>query len=91
MGKGMKILIDIMVRKRYIGNKHFPERALMLRSSKGLSRQERKEFEDEYKSFLNGLFLTKLKKRTGKGSEWHISINPDKVKEIEEMSEGENG
>jgi hypothetical protein len=29
--------------------------------------------------------LIRLKKRTGKGSEWHISIHPKRVNDVDEI------
>ncbi|MGV8162797.1 MAG: hypothetical protein ACP5N2_05705 [Candidatus Nanoarchaeia archaeon] len=45
-----------------------------------------KRFEKEYDLFSKKYFV-KLKKRTGKSSEWHISLNPETLKELLELIE----
>jgi len=89
MNSGLKAILLFLLNKRYIGNKHFPESKLIVSRTKYLSTEEQKEFEKEYKELINGLFLLKLKKRTGKGADWHISLNPRRLKEIYEMIEEE--
>ena len=39
----------------------------------------------EYRDAINNHLILKIKKRTGKGSDWHISLNPRKLKELYEM------
>ncbi|MFH1637671.1 MAG: hypothetical protein ABIB71_04585 [Candidatus Woesearchaeota archaeon] len=34
---------------------------------------------------INNQLILKTKKRTGKGSDWHISLNPRNLKEVYEM------
>jgi len=89
MNGGLKAILLFLLNKRYIGNKHFPENKLVSSRTKYLCQEEQKQFENEYKDLLNCLFLLRLKKRTGKGDDWHISLNPRKLKEIYEMLEGE--
>ena len=43
------------------------------------------EFEKEYRDTINNQLILKIKKRTGKGSDWHVSLNPRKLKELYEM------
>jgi len=79
----LKDVIEFLLIKRYIGNRHFPEDKLITSRIKWLSKPEQKEFENEYKKIA--CYLIKLKKRTGKSSEWHISINPKNIAEIEKF------
>jgi len=89
MNGGLRAIILFLLNKRYIGGKHFPEEKLVVSRTRYLNSEEQKEFEQEYKSFVNELFLLRLKKRTGKGSDWHISLNPRKLKELYEKIENE--
>lgn len=85
MNKALRAVLLFLINKRYIGKKHFPEDKLIKSRTKWLSRQEIKSFKKEYKKTRP--FLIRLKKRTGKGSDWHISIDPKHLPEIEEMLE----
>ena len=82
MNECLKKIILFLMNKKYVGGKHFPENKLITSRTKYHGSEEVREFEKEYKEFVNNLFLLKLKKKTGKGSEFHISINPRKIKEI---------
>ena len=64
----------------YIRGRHFPENKLITSRIKWLSKTQIKEFEKDYKTILP--YLIRLKKRTGKGTEWHLSINPRYLAEI---------
>ena len=85
MNRGLNAVILFLLNKHYIGGKHFPEEKLAASRTKYLSPDEQKEFEKEYGQLVNGLFFIRLKKRTGKGTEWHISLNPRKLKELYEL------
>lgn len=63
--------------KRRIGGKHTEEKNLFL-DAKHLSKEEQRQFEDDYKLCVNNGLILK-KKSTG---EWHISLNPRKLAEI---------
>jgi hypothetical protein len=69
--------------------KHTPEKQLIMSFAKHVPKTERKMFLKEYSSFRNNYCIV-LKKRTGKGSEWHISLNPRKLKEIIEIQKDGN-
>jgi hypothetical protein len=49
---------------------------------------DRSEFDKAYKEIINQGLILRMKKRTGKGSDWHISINPKKIKEVYESING---
>jgi len=74
-----------MLNKKIIGGKHIPEEKMIRNKTKWLQKEEYNEFDKEYRDAVNNQFILKLKKRTGKGSDWHISLNPRKLKELYEM------
>ena len=82
MNNALKALLYFLLNKHIIGAKHFPEKKLIRSKTKYLKPPEQKEFEKEYKELLKQEFIQRFKKRTGKGSEWHISLNPRTLKEV---------
>ena len=85
MNEALKAILQTMLSKRYIGGKHFPEEKLIKSKTKWLDADKVREFEKEYKQILNEGIILRLKKMTGKGSDWHISLNPRTLKELHEM------
>lgn len=83
MNKAIKALITTMLNKRIIGGKHAPEEYLL--KTRWLRKEEIKEFEKEYRQLINNQSILKIKKKTGKGSDWHISLNPRNLKELYEL------
>lgn len=82
MNEALKAMIVVMISKRYIGKKHTPEDKLVKSKTKWLQKHERKDFESQYKKMISNKFILKIKKKTGKGSDWHFSLNPRKLKEM---------
>jgi len=76
-----------MLSKRIIGGSHTPENKLITSKTKWLNKKEIKEFEKEYKQIINNKIIIRLKKRTKKSSDWHISLNSKKLKELSELLE----
>jgi hypothetical protein len=89
MEKATESILLFMLNKHYIGGKHFPEHKLLISRIKWLSKEERKIFEKEYDFMINKEYIIRLKKRTSKSTEWHISINPEKLKDVFEMMNDE--
>ncbi|MBS3122507.1 hypothetical protein J4434_06515 [Candidatus Woesearchaeota archaeon] len=85
MQETLKIILMNLLSKRYIGGKHTPEDKLIIHKTKWLKTVERKEFEREYKELINQEIILRLKKRTGKGGDWHISINPRKLRDVYDL------
>lgn len=85
MHKAIESILLFLWNRHYIGAKHFPEKKLIISRTKWLSKRELKSFERAYKQLLKNDYFIRLKKRTGKGSEYHLSINPKKLKEINEL------
>ena len=76
-----------MLHKHYVGGKHIPENLLFKSRLKSVPKDLRKECEDEYAELLQRGVFIRLKKRTGKRSDWHISLNPEMLAEINELVE----
>ena len=87
MNRGLRAVMLFLLNRRYIGGKHFPEKNIVKAKTRYLQKKEMRDFEKEYKEVVNAVFLLRSKKRTGKGSDWHISLNPNKLKELLEMLE----
>jgi hypothetical protein len=81
----LRALLISLISKRDIGQKHTPEKALIKHKKKWVSKQEKKEFFKEYTDMAREGFLIRTKKRTGKSSDWHVSINPKKVNELKDL------
>ncbi|MDP3640171.1 MAG: hypothetical protein Q8R53_03140 [Nanoarchaeota archaeon] len=84
MNAALKALLQTLLNKRCIGGKHTPEEKLIKSKIRWLEPQERKEFEKEYKQMINESIISRSKKMTGKGSDWHVSLNPRTLKELYE-------
>lgn len=85
MNRGTKAILTFLLNKRYVGGKHFPLEKLFTSRTKYLPKDEQRECEVELYGFIRIGYIIQLKKRTGKGSEWHISLNPRNLREIYEM------
>jgi len=90
MNDKLKDLILFMFRHRIIGAKHFPEEKLIKSRIKYLDKNSQKQFYDEYYALVDSNYFIRLKKRTGKGSEEHISMNPEMIEDIYELLEDEH-
>lgn len=84
MNVALKALIRLMLGKEKIGGAHIPEDKVLNRIIKWSNKDERREFDKEYQAAINEGLIMRIKKRTGKGSDWHISLNPRELKTIYE-------
>lgn len=84
MNVALKAILRTLLSKRIIGGKHTPEDKFLKSKTKWLDGSEKKEFEKEYKEIVNERIIIREKKRTKKSSDWHISLNPRKLKELYE-------
>lgn len=84
MNTALKAILLTMLSKKCIGGKHTPEEKLVKSKTKWLESDEKKEFEKEYKQIVNNGVILRSKKMTGKGSDWHVSLNPRMLKELYE-------
>ena len=82
MNQALKALITFMLSKKYIGGKHTQEDRLVKSKTKWLQQPDCSDFKKEYKQMLTDQYFIRLKKRTGKGYDWHISLNPRKLKQL---------
>ena len=87
MNGALKAIITVMLSKKCIGGKHTPEEKLINSKTKWLQKEDYRDFEKGYRKLINNQSILRTKKRTGKGSDWHISLNPRKLKELNEMIE----
>jgi len=87
MNKVLMAILVFLLNKRYIGSRHTPEKALIKSKTKWIDTKTKKDFNKEYKNMINEGFILRMKKRTGKGSDWHICLNPRKLKELIEVLE----
>ena len=91
MNELLRKLLDLMYNKHLIGNKHIPEKLLMVSKIKHLNKTEQNLFYEEYAYLIKKEFFFRLKKKTGKGSDWHISLNPEKIDEIKDYIKDDIG
>lgn len=82
MNRVLQKLLKWMFRKHIIGHKHIPEDLLVKSKICHLNKHQQKEFYVEYEELIRRNVFWRLKKKTGQGSEWHISLNPDNLEEI---------
>ena len=85
MNKTLATLLDFLLAKKYIGGRHIPEGKLIKLVTRNINNHEKREFEREYKRIMNDCIIMRMKKKTGKGDDWHISLNPRELKELMEM------
>lgn len=85
MNEALKAVLTLMLNKEKIGGAHIPENKVLRYRVKQLNKEERREFEKEYKNVINNGMILRVMKKTGKGSDWHISLNPRLLREIHEM------
>jgi hypothetical protein len=90
MNKALKALLATLLGKHCIRGKHTPEEKIILSKIKSLDKHERKQFAKEYKQAVNNHFIIRVKKRTAKSYDWHITLNPRKLKEIHTIVRGEH-
>ena len=89
MQRAIKDLIRSLLNKSKIGGSHTPEDNIVKSKTKWLEKREKKDFVKEYKKLINEGYIKHEKKRRGKGMDWHISLNPKRLKELKDMIENE--
>ena len=81
-----KIILEFLVKKHCIGGVHTPldrVKSCVQQHSK----QDKKEFEKALHELVTDEWIVVMNKRTGKGSDLHISINPRKIEEVDDFLE----
>ena len=89
MHPALKDLLITMINRRFIGGKHFPEDKLLHNKIKWIENDDRHQFEVEYNQLVNQGIIIRQKKRTGKGSSWHIWLNPSIVYDLKRQLFGD--
>ncbi len=87
VNKIVKAVLMYLLSKRCIGGKHTPENKLLVSKTKWLNKHDKKIFDRAYKQIIFEKIIIRTKKRTGKGYDWHISLNPRKLKDMHNMIE----
>jgi len=82
MDDSLKKILLWMLHRHIVGHKHFPEKLAISPRLKHLPKYLHQSFYKEYEELIVQGYFIRLKKRTGKGSGWHISINPETIEEI---------
>ena len=87
-----RIVLQKLIRANIWGGKHTPldfiEKGLP--EHLRLTHKGRKVIEKAFKEMLNDEWITLTLKKTGKGSDTHISLNPRRVAEIRKFLEKNN-
>ena len=82
--KSAEAVLAYLYNKR-IFNRHKPEDKVLRFKARWNDKAEQNEFEKDYKMLVNEGIILRERKRTGKGSDWHIRINPKKAAEVQEL------
>lgn len=82
MNDSLRKILNILWARKCVGGKHAPEDRIIVPKIKWMNKNEQKQFMKEYQYFVDNAFVLRFKKRTGKGTDWHISLNPEKIDEL---------
>ena len=88
-----KVLVAVirhLVEKKCYGNKHVPEERVFKNFIRNLTKDDKRVLEKEYRKLLNEGYIYRMKKRTGSGEDWHISLNPHMVGQLYTLLEKDN-
>lgn len=85
--RAKKFILRQLIKQRKIGGSHTPLDNVTQHLSNEFLKEKRtkKIIMSALKGLLNDGMVNVLKKKTGKGSDLHISVNPKKLKEIAEL------
>jgi hypothetical protein len=83
--------VNAMLKKLYIrkciGRAHMPEEILLKKVKRIKNKKYRKKIEKQWKELENCKYIIRMKKRTKKGMDFHVCLNPKVVFEIEQWLE----
>ena len=85
MNRVLKAILCCLINKSKFGESHTPEDRLIKPKIKYINSSERKEFEKEYQQMIKQGIILRVKKRTGKGTDWHISLDSHKTEELNRL------
>lgn len=79
-----KFILRELIRKKKFGGAHTPLDNITHKLPDEFinDKKDQKEVEESIKDLANSGFIILLKKKTGKGSDLHVSINPRVLREI---------
>ena len=82
-----KLILQKLIRSNVWGGKHIPLEFVIRGTPEHYrnTHKGKKVIEKTLKELMNKEWIALLTKRTGKGSESHISLNPRKVSEIKQF------
>ncbi len=85
--RAKKFILRELIKRRKIGSSHTPLDNVTQHLSDEFLKEKRaqKIINSALKELVNEGMVTVLKRKTGKGSVLHISVNPRKLKEIAEL------
>jgi hypothetical protein len=89
MNDVLRLVTIRLLNSHIIGEKHTPESAFITSKLKYLSKVEQNDFKKEYGRFIQDGYIIRQRKKTGKGSDWHICLNPEQLGELRILIEGE--
>lgn len=87
MNSTLRAVLIFLYSKQYIGAKHIPENRLLRKKTRFILKEEIKPFTKEYNRMIRAGYILRMKKKTGKGTDWHIALNPRTLQEVLEMIE----
>ena len=87
MEPALKALLMTLMNKRIIGGRHTPEKKIIKSKTRWLTKSEKRQFDKQYKELINLNIIIKQMKRTKKDSDYHIALNPAKLREMYELIE----
>lgn len=82
----LKSVIRFLLTHKCVGGVHTPESFLFKRFKNVHDKQIRKKIAVQWFELEREGFIIRMKKRTRKGSDYHISLNPSFVPLLREMS-----
>ncbi|HLD05666.1 MAG TPA: hypothetical protein VJG90_08155 [Candidatus Nanoarchaeia archaeon] len=85
-----ELVLRGLIKKGKFGGAHMPLDTILGHVSDKMlnDKKDRKIVDKAIRELVNNSWVIVLKKRTGKGSDLHISINPRRIKEIGEYLGG---
>ena len=83
----IKKMLKTLYMRKCIGGAHMPEEILLKRVKRIKNKKLRKEIGKQWKELEYYRYIKRMKKRTKKGMDFHVCLNPKAVFEIEQWLE----
>lgn len=84
----IKSVVRTLLTRKCIGGVHTPEAQLFRKFKNIHDKIIRKKIDEDWKQLENSGCIIRMKKRTKKGTDYHVSLNPKRVFEMKEWLEG---